>query len=662
MNSAVRATDERDERMPLAAGMVFAATACAAVALIAMEATLAALAVILVDGMVAAVWVAAAAGVGHWIVRRATQGTHPALRFATSAAMGLGIQSLLLLALGLAGWLNRAGAWIIFFAGLALGMAALVPWLLRWKRSPSDPPPPSGHRWLWLVAGVGLGFALVGGATVPGILWRDAGDPHPYDALSYHLQVPREWYEAGRITSLQHNVFSHFPMGVEMHFLAGMHLMGGPWKGMYFAQFFNAAMAVVMVAGVYGAARTLSQRSGHGDSAQARYLAVLAAAAVASVPWVAMLSSIAYAEVGLMLFGAMAIAWVLIGMTTPGDTSQRPGPGTLAASILGGVFAGFACGTKYPAVPMLLLGVPVAMVAARSLARDAGARQPMPRIVGGAVAFVLSGLVVFSPWLVRNIAWTGNPVFPLALRMLGQGHFSDQQVERFERAHAAPAERQGAAGRAAAWGAEFAGNWAYGFVLVPAGLVLAAINWRSPRAIFLIVLLLWLSIIWLGFTHLIGRFMVLAIPLIGIVIGSLRPRVVELAIAAVMLVVVAVAGWVSLAPILARAAGYQAFGLPDLAALAPAEAEAAIASDQRIALIGDAQAFVYPVPMDRLSYRTVFDVPPGDPVKAWHVGAPPDVEIIVVPELQRLAATYAHIAPPPAEFAGRMIIVRPAAR
>src|SRR5690606_15066197 len=120
--------------------------------------------------------------------------------------------------------------------------------------------------------------------------------------LSYHLQVPREWYEAGRIEQLDHNVFSHFPMGVEVHFLAGMHLLGGPWKGMYFASFLNAAMAVVMVAGVYGAARTLGETVGDEENGRqgegAGLLAVMASATVGCVPWVMMLSSIAYAEVG----------------------------------------------------------------------------------------------------------------------------------------------------------------------------------------------------------------------------------------------------------------------------------------------------------------------------------------------------------------------------
>src|SRR5690606_12961214 len=97
---------------------------------------------------------------------------------------------------------------------------------------------------------------------------------------------------------LEHNVFSYFPMGVEMHFLAGMELMGGAWKGMYFAQFFTGAMAMVTALGVYGATRTLAPES--------RLLPTLAGVTTASTPWLIMLGSVAYTETGLLMYATLA--------------------------------------------------------------------------------------------------------------------------------------------------------------------------------------------------------------------------------------------------------------------------------------------------------------------------------------------------------------------
>ena len=43
-----------------------------------------------------------------------------------------------------------------------------------------------------------LSIAAVGALLPPGMLWHP-DEPHGYDVVEYHLQIPREWYEAGRI-------------------------------------------------------------------------------------------------------------------------------------------------------------------------------------------------------------------------------------------------------------------------------------------------------------------------------------------------------------------------------------------------------------------------------------------------------------------------------
>jgi hypothetical protein len=93
-------------------------------------------------------------------------------------------------------------------------------------------------------------LAIVGTNIMPAVLWNPI-DPHPYDVMCYHLQVPREWYELGRIVPLNHNVYSFFPFAAEMNYLLAMHLRGGPWAGMYLAQlmsFTYMALAVLTVA------------------------------------------------------------------------------------------------------------------------------------------------------------------------------------------------------------------------------------------------------------------------------------------------------------------------------------------------------------------------------------------------------------------------------
>src|SRR5205809_404472 len=88
---------------------------------------------------------------------------------------------------------------------------------------------------LWLISACAM--------LPPGLLWGD--EPNGYDVLEYHLQVPREWYELGRIVPLQHNVFSFLPFNVEMHYLLAMHLRGGPWAAMYLAQLMHVAFIAI---------------------------------------------------------------------------------------------------------------------------------------------------------------------------------------------------------------------------------------------------------------------------------------------------------------------------------------------------------------------------------------------------------------------------------
>ena len=73
-----------------------------------------------------------------------------------------------------------------------------------------------------------------------------------FDVLEYHLQGPKEYYQAGRISFLPHNVYTNMPFGVEMLHLLGMEVLGDWWWGGLVGQFLVAstrAAAAVLIAG-----------------------------------------------------------------------------------------------------------------------------------------------------------------------------------------------------------------------------------------------------------------------------------------------------------------------------------------------------------------------------------------------------------------------------
>jgi hypothetical protein len=706
---------------------------------------------LLADGLVLGAWLACAAGLGSAVLLLfpiaegppdgpAGRGARPArdpsrvsgsaselLHWVTATALGLGLFSLGTLGLGLAGLLNYSTAVGMLATGAALGIIAFSRsdvWRHRATFGDSTSAwlsAPAGWGWLWLAAMPFLGVAILSSLLPTGVMWP--GEPHWYDVVSYHLQLPREWFDLGRIVPLQHNVFSYFPLNVEMHYLLAMHLTGSPWAAMYLAHFMHLAMVVLTVAAIYGFARADAPTRGH---------AVIAAVAAAVVPWMAQLGSIGYNEGGLLLFGTLAIGWAFRAALNP---VRRLGRFPVA-----GMMAGFACGSKLTGVPEVLLAVgalsalgvvvshksgarlraaaSAAAAADASGSADAGGdapganggrpsepalayatppglspgpavdastlspEVPLRRRLMGVAAFFAAGLLTFAPWLVKNVAWAGNPVFPEAASLFGQAHFSDTQVERWKQAHAPRPDQRAVGARFAEWTRQVWGNWQYGYLLIPLGLVAAAAAYDRPGTWLLVGMLVLLSVIWLGFTHLQGRFFILAIPIAALLLARMDwgPAV----WAGAMLVLLAgFYGYHKLhgvvferlfapphqfALLLAKerledaatdiAEVFRSIppSAPVVAAFVPTLDE--VPPGTPVALVGDARAYFYVIPMRGLTYRTVFDVDvkPGQSVlDAWADGAPPNAVRLVDPdELRRFHSHYHGIPSFPTWYEDRM--------
>lgn len=602
---------------------------------------------LLIEGFFAALWLISATLIG-WLILARSGLCHPnlskSLLFATAAALGLGLIGLLTLVLGLAGWLNRYSA-----AGMLICLAlpqlilllqgarshdfksAIRSWLT--KSIPAE--------WLLLLLTPFLAITLTGAMLPPGLLWKNSDDPHPYDVMEYHLQIPREWYEAGRILPLHHNAFSYFPMNAEMHDLLAMHLRGGPWDGMYLAQLTSAFFMCLAILAVYGICRTLLLSRGQAS----RRLPLLAAILAASTPWIMLLAPVAYVEAAMLLFATLSIGWTLIAFPVAEHRVRR--------MAVAGALAGLACGVKYTAVPMTLLAVPICLFIFR------------PRLLASLAVYVLVGLAAFSPWLIRNAIWTGgNPIFPEGISLFGPAHFSPDQVDRWQQAHAPRPDQRTLPARLHAAADQILLDWRYGYLLIPLALLCAIFSWRQSETRLLFTLLLVTTLIWLFATHLQSRFFVSAIPFCALLIG-LAPLWQRFWIALAILVGVSTLfSYVTLNQQLTPYLG--PFGITDFKPALP-EAYVQLADKGRsIALVGQAQAFFYQIPMTRLSYRTVFDVNAAgasDPLAPWLGPNPrPDQYLLVYPsELARFSQTYAHIPPPPPSLFGQLepIVIPP---
>lgn len=269
---------------------------------------------------------------------------------------------------------------------------------------------------------------------------------------------------------------------------------------------------------------------------------------------------------------------------------------------------------------------------------------------------------MLSPWLIRNVVWAGNPVFPVAMKTLGKAHFTDDQVERFRRAHSPTASQQSLASRLPIVWTDVIGHWQYGYVLFPAGLAAAFWRRRDRETWVLLVTTGVIFVVWIDFTHLLPRFLVMLIPIAGMLIGRVRwgrgwP------IAALLVIAAGASGWTGVYGRLAyttRDPDRTGLVAPqNLSFLAPPELTDMKNADKQIALIGDAGAFLYQIPMSRLHYRTVFDVPGdvSDPIAAWAgpdvAGNPKWLLVINPAEIDRLHRTYWKIPELPPDWAAR---------
>lgn len=311
--------------------------------------------------------------------------------------------SLLTLILGRLGWLAPWPVRVVL-AGLAVSGAVWELAAAARERSPrTDVPEPARGR----DAASMIGFAVVVG---PFLVLMALGSMLPtidFDALEYHIQGPKEYYQAGRIAFLPHNVYTSMPSGVEMLHLLGMVVLGDWWRGALVGQLLvmiHAPMAAALIA--LAARRMGSPRA-----------AWIAAAVYLTTPWIYRTAVTPYVEGPLCYFHAALIRLVVRTLDDDGPQARL--------WFLVGILAGGAMACKYPALVSAVLPFGVAALAAACRRRS---WSIVPAYAGGLA-------VVMTPWLVKNLIDTGNPVYPLAYPIFGGRHWDFARDLKWSAAH-----------------------------------------------------------------------------------------------------------------------------------------------------------------------------------------------------------------------------------
>ncbi|MBN1511189.1 MAG: hypothetical protein JXB13_04175 [Phycisphaerae bacterium] len=507
---------------------------------------------LLLDGLPAVGLLAAAGLAGLWLVPLFTSDPLP-LRWHVmlGLALGTGLLSLLTLGLGLIGVLYAPVFYILTIAAGIVGLVRLGR-ILRSTASLSLRHPrrewaflgvaATRWRWLWLTV---VPFAVLGvlaAAVPPGLLWAEEGNG--YDVLEYHFQMPREYFEAGRITYAPHNVYANFPANTEMLYLLCMVVRNDVLSGAGMAKMMNLGLAVLCVAAGWLIGRDRSPLTG-----------VVTGVITAGTGWLVYLSGVAYTENAMLFFGLMTAAVLLRGLSlaraaghvhpsvkravgTPARAPILPGlpadappstavpPGSLpnarpnrhaafakdrpslAWLALAGVLAGLSFGCKYTAGPLIVL--PLAVLA--FAAPVAGWRRRLAAVG----VYVAAACLTMLPWFIKNTAMAGNPVFPLAGEVFTTypTGWGPEESRHFAACHRSDAEL----------GDRLAMLWQYvpadpdqrfGPLLLLLAMSAVVLTW-GERPVRLAVIVLGLQVLmWMFATHLYARFAVpMLIPLV----------------------------------------------------------------------------------------------------------------------------------------------------
>ena len=340
---------------------------------------------------------------GSLILRSLKIESRGAERLCFSVGIGLSVFSLVMLLLGRSGWMSR---WPLVAVLAASAVGELI---CRRRKTPGgDSAITSAVRSMPRRGSSMIGWVLLAvlGLFVFGQQLGAMSPQTDFDVLEYHLGGPKEWFQLGRIQRLPHNVYTSFPFLSEMLILSSMVLYGDWDWGALAGQSVIAGFIPLTAIGLYAAGRRwFSENTGR-----------LAALVYLTSPWMYRISIIAYAEGGLSFYlFASIFAAFRYGFPTP-----EPAPTDVRTNLswvfLSGLLAGSAMACKYTGLVLVVIpiGLMLVWMAVRRL--SAGKVQQAAMVVA---LYGVGVACTIGPWLLKNVVETGNPVFPLAVRIFG---------------------------------------------------------------------------------------------------------------------------------------------------------------------------------------------------------------------------------------------------
>lgn len=302
----------------------------------------------------------------------------PAARWGMSGLLGLGLLgslTYLLATLGAIKYVTTVCG-VVALGGIVAGKDCFLE--LKLKK------PESLELGLFGLCGISVLLSLIGALSPSTSL--------DWDSLAYHLAVPKLWIQAGSVYSVPNISHSNFPAAFDSLFLLGLQLGSE-----------SAAKIFTVLSFVFG----LTAVFGFGRKAFGGASGAFAALVLAGIPMMIWEAGTAYIDVPHGLYGGIALV-LAATLAQSEDKIQR--------AILVALFLSLSAGTKYTG----LLVIAVAGLVCLAAAGRGGIKAAL---VACSLGFALA-----SPWYIRNVVWTGNPVYPFFYGKLGGAHWDARRT------------------------------------------------------------------------------------------------------------------------------------------------------------------------------------------------------------------------------------------
>lgn len=305
---------------------------------------------------------------GHFVFRKSTLKADFWEEIFYSGAIGIGLTAYFVFFLGIMGLL-KSGIFIVLGIGLLLFSIREVRIILKRFEKLE-------FNWIFVITAMFLVLVLLGSLS----------PPTGWDTQRYHLPMAEEYVEAGKIGYIP-IMHSDLPALGDMLIVLGMLLKNDILAGAIFYLTF-----LLVMLGVFVFTRKLSDFK----------TANLAALIFVISPLIFYYAGTVHTDMILALF-TVASVFSFYEFLESREKKWL---------IISAVFLGLSISVKITA--MIQIAAFLLIFFARFIKEKGKAKQAREFVL-----FFLVGLAIFSPWLIKNLVLTGNPVYPMAYDYFG---------------------------------------------------------------------------------------------------------------------------------------------------------------------------------------------------------------------------------------------------